>query len=418
MNRIIISYIWVLVFYYCGSAPAIGQGSKFEKYAKKGNPYSQYYFAEAYKKGDHVKISSKKARYWYKKSARQGLLQAKVGLGILYYQQHQYKKALYWLRQAAYQDDFNGQYYLGLMHYRGLGTRRHKAQAQYWFDKSRKNGQSEWRVWLAKGDTSKTFRWHTNQAKGGNVKSQFYLATMHEQGQGTPQDLNQAFNWYKKSMESYSSPVYDILPDWEGIPKNLWIIFRQQATSGNPEMQCKLAELYHKVEHYGKAFFWFEKSAQQGHATAQTTLGTMYFYGQGTNQSYKKAFQWYKKAAEQNHRIGQFDLAMAYYEGKGVAINKKKALYYFEKSAEQGFINAQLLLVHIYSADFKNYSKSFAWCSKAAAQGSAIAQYQLALYYRDGKGTIANSTKEKYWMTKAANNGLEKAKEALSEYKD
>ncbi|WP_366916758.1 SEL1-like repeat protein [uncultured Microscilla sp.] len=417
MNKAAILYMSIIFFSVFFNTPSIGQTSRFEKGAQTGDASDQYYLAKAYKRGDKVKQNLKKARYWYKQSSKQGFHKSMVGLGLWYYEQHKYKKALHWFRQAAHSDDFIGQYYLGLMYYRGLGVTQHKKQAQYWFDKSLKNGQLKWKVWLAKGDTLKALQWHKQKAKEGKTQCQFYLATLYEQGQGVTQDLNKAFDLYIKSLKSVNSPAYALLDSWEDIPKNVWTVFRQKAANGNPEMQYKLAELYRCAYAYERALPWFEKSALQGHAVAQTTLGTMYSLGEGTNKSYEKAFQWYKKAEARN-RFAQFNLGMMYYEGNGLPIDKKQALYYFKKSAKQGVINAQMLLVYTYAVDFKNYDQAFIWCSKAAKQGNSMAQYQLALYYREGKGTEVSPKLEKYWMKKSADNGYIKAIIEIAKYKD
>lgn len=43
---------------------------------------------------------------------------------------------------------------------------------------------------------------------------------------------------------------------------------------------------------------WFRKSAEQGDATAQRVLGTMYADGRGVAQDETAAIEWYRKSAE------------------------------------------------------------------------------------------------------------------------
>ena len=50
-----------------------------------------------------------------------------------------------------------------------------------------------------------------------------------------------------------------------------------------------------------KAFYWYEKSAQQGNHRAQCNLGIFYEFGIGTIQSYEKAIKWYSKSAEKGN---------------------------------------------------------------------------------------------------------------------
>jgi uncharacterized protein len=45
---------------------------------------------------------------------------------------------------------------------------------------------------------------------------------------------------------------------------------------------------------------WYRKAAEQGDATAQGTLGTLYFMGQGVAQNYLEAYYWLDLAAAVN----------------------------------------------------------------------------------------------------------------------
>ena len=54
-----------------------------------------------------------------------------------------------------------------------------------------------------------------------------------------------------------------------------------------------------------KAFEWYEKAAEQGHAYAQYNLGVMYERGLCVDQSDSIAMRWYGKAAAQSHKGAQ-----------------------------------------------------------------------------------------------------------------
>ncbi|MBP3431190.1 MAG: sel1 repeat family protein, partial [Barnesiella sp.] len=45
------------------------------------------------------------------------------------------------------------------------------------------------------------------------------------------------------------------------------------------------------------------KAADQGDATAQTSLGVAYCRGEGVSQDYTQAFYWWRKAAEKGHSL-------------------------------------------------------------------------------------------------------------------
>jgi uncharacterized protein len=63
---------------------------------------------------------------------------------------------------------------------------------------------------------------------------------------------------------------------------------------------------------------WYRKAADQHHAVAQFSLGTMYANGEGVPHSDSEAAQWYRLAADQGLGGAQFNLGSMYAEGKGV----------------------------------------------------------------------------------------------------
>ena len=52
-------------------------------------------------------------------------------------------------------------------------------------------------------------------AKGGDPEGQYYLAEMYEKGLGTPQNMNEALNWYKKSADLGNSKAIEKVANWE-----------------------------------------------------------------------------------------------------------------------------------------------------------------------------------------------------------
>lgn len=59
-------------------------------------------------------------------------------------------------------------------------------------------------------------------------------------------------------------------------------------------------------------------AADNGNATAQALVGTMYYYGYGLIQDYKKALFWYKLAAESGEVSAQATLGRMHYLGHAV----------------------------------------------------------------------------------------------------
>ncbi len=71
-------------------------------------------------------------------------------------------------------------------------------------------------------------------------------------------------------------------------------------------------------EDYTAAISFFKKSAEQGNAYAQYSIGQMYRQGLGVTQDSKQAVSWFQKAAEQGFTQAQYNLGMMYGNGRGV----------------------------------------------------------------------------------------------------
>lgn len=84
--------------------------------------------------------------------------------------------------------------------------------------------------------------------------------------------------------------------------------------------------------------------AKSGDATAQYTLGSMYFRGQGVAKDDQKAFEWLSKAASKNHIKAQTALAYLYQQGLGTKQVLNQAISLYSKAAQAGDANAIQML--------------------------------------------------------------------------
>ncbi len=153
-----------------------------------------------------------------------------------------------------------------------------------------------------------------------------------------------------------------------------------------------------------KAFLWYEKAANQGHEYAQNNLGNMYYDGVGVKQDIKQAFFWYHKSASQGYAYAQYNLGDMYDRGIGVIEDDKLSIQWYSRSAEQGFANAQYNLGVMYDKKEK-HKQAFYWYSKAAAQGFANAQYNLGIMYAYGVTVPLDVNKAYMWLNLAKYNG-------------
>lgn len=116
--------------------------------------------------------------------------------------------------------------------------------------------------------------------------------------------------------------------------------------------------------------------------------------------------------AQNGEARAQFELGLYYDENNDYT----QALAWYGKAAEQGLAEAQYNLAVMYAGGLglpQNSLKAFEWLTKAAKQNAAPAQYALGCLYANGEGVAQDFGLSIEWYTKAAEQGLVEAQHAL-----
>ncbi|MEI7607982.1 MAG: hypothetical protein WCJ64_11415, partial [Rhodospirillaceae bacterium] len=153
-----------------------------------------------------------------------------------------------------------------------------------------------------------------------------------------------------------------------------------------------------------KAFKFYKKAAELGHADAQFNVGRMYFLGIGIKQSDTKAVKYFSMAADQGHHDARHDLAVMYQAGRGIRQDHANALKMYLKGAERGDADAQANLAIIYLQDQgvpRNEEEAQKWAGMAAAQGHKEAQRLLLLLTFGGVDVLNSSARAGLWKIAA-----------------
>ena len=100
---------------------------------------------------------------------------------------------------------------------------------------------------------------------------------------------------------------------------------KTKAERGDASAQFDLGNFYFKATNFVLAVQWFQKSAQQGLAAAQSQLGIFYQNGYGVPRDNEQAAKWFSKAAHQGDKVGQTMLGICYDLGQGVPLNEVEA---------------------------------------------------------------------------------------------
>jgi hypothetical protein len=93
-----------------------------------------------------------------------------------------------------------------------------------------------------------------------------------------------------------------------------------------------------------KAFYYFNRAANDDDPFAQNEVAYLYAAGKGTPRDYGKALFWYTKAANHGLASAQYNLGLLYVHGLGTPPNKALAIEWFQKSAAHGFEPARQAL--------------------------------------------------------------------------
>lgn len=122
-----------------------------------------------------------------------------------------------------------------------------------------------------------------------------------------------------------------------------------------------------------------------------------------------------RKQAGQGDAWAQLNLGAAYDNGLGVEQNVERARHWYQKAAEQGVAEAQFNLAHLLVTEEEQSTLAAEWMLKAAKQGMADAQYLMGVTYAEGIGVEENEDKAIVWLKKAVAQGHEDAATFLRE---
>jgi hypothetical protein len=85
---------------------------------------------------------------------------------------------------------------------------------------------------------------------------------------------------------------------------------------------------------------WYRRAAEQGHARAQNSLGSLYQFGEGVPQDWAEAGKWYRLSAAQKYPLGLMNVGQLYDEGLGVPVDDVEARRLYLEAAGLGSFEA------------------------------------------------------------------------------
>jgi uncharacterized protein len=162
---------------------------------------------------------------------------------------------------------------------------------------------------------------------------------------------------------------------------------------------------------------WLEKAASQGKVHAITTLGQIYFGGQGPVAANPKlCTDYFQKAVDLNDTESMITLAQYYKIGFGVAQSDSKYMELNEQAANAGNAKGNYNLGVAYEFGYYghvNDELAFKHYFIAANEGIPQAQHNLGARYFNGKGVTQNKHQGITWYLHAAAAGSELSQHCL-----
>ncbi len=354
----------------------------FDSAADQRNANAQYNLGLMYRKGTGVKKDLTRAAHHFKLAADQGHSEALCSLGIMHetgegVEKNTYMSLRYFLFSAI-RGNLWAQYSLGVIYRLGDDVERNDAAAFLWFTLAAAQGFSmaEYSLGMmylfgegVEKNAKEAVHWLTQAADQGHIEAQRALFSLYRRGEGVEQNLVEALRWIAAAIEH-----------------------------GTPDEQSSLAGAYYVEQNFVEAARWFRRAAEQGHVRSQYNLGTMYLHGQGVEKDSAEATQWFVRADKQGHEDAQHALTV---------IQR-------EVNAEKGDADAQFEL-GVVSYVEREFPKALKFLSDAAQQGHAQAQFNLAVMFQRGEGTVPDLNEALRWFQMAEENEYPSAYGAVAE---
>ena len=210
---------------------------------------------------------------------------------------------------------------------RGLGVKRDREQAMFWYEQSANGGDPtgmfKYAILLmersrSKDDRTKADELMKKSADLGNASAQFNYAQVLVADSPGEKGLRAALPYYEKSAEQ-----------------------------GIADAQYALSQIYLSLkdlpeEKTRRAREWLLRSARAGFDTAQLDLGMWLVNGTAGERDYDAGFNWMKRAAESGNAVAQSKLAQLYIHAIGTKSDPVAAAKWFVLARRAGLNDPSL----------------------------------------------------------------------------
>ena len=319
--------------------------------AEAGDATAQYGLGYAHWIGENVEQDNTEAVRWFQLAAEQGHADAQFYLGVLHAEgsgvPRSRKSASEWFRRAAKQGHASGQFRFARNLERGRGVEANEAEAIDWFLKAADQGHVDAQFtlgsrYLSAGGNklaAEAARLYRLAAAQGHLEAQYNLAYMLSQGHGVERDPVKAAHWYRLAADQGHA----------GAQVSLGFVVAAQALgsrrTSTPDTGTPPDEIARDIRltkdprpeeaRFTRGLMYrYRLAAEQGHATAQFLLGTIYEQGQEMQQDRTEAARWMRLAANQGYLEAQIALGEMLASERGGIGDEVEAYMWLDLAAQ------------------------------------------------------------------------------------
>jgi hypothetical protein len=229
--------------------------------------------------------------------------------------------------------------------------------------------------------------WLTRLAKSGDNGAQLELGLAYEKGlYGLQVDEKTSFYWLNAAARGGNAYAADVVANRYAIDK---------------------------PEQVHKAVYWWDKAAHGGNADAEVHLAE-YMVKQGADD---KALPWLRKAADMGSRRAHQELVTLYHTdslSEADLLRGDNKIDVIAHQVDSASVKTLFAVWHVLEAS-STYLQSTGPLISRAKQGDPIAEYQLAVRYRDGAWDVnSDPQKSMSWLQRSAAAGNPVAKKDLA----
>ena len=246
--------------------------------AKNGLAKAQYNLGVMYEKGQGVEKNLKKAKKWFQFAAEQGLAKAQYNLGLMYGKgkgvEKDYGKAIKWMTLAADQGNGKAQTNLGWMYETGKGVPRDTQKALFWYQLASDQGlaKAQKKLNLLLNKNKENLRGHSNDSKEFISLKEKHPEEIKDLQ--TTSSLHQEINEIQteKSNEIATTSETDLKTEQE--QPNL-ISTKKAEAQIHFGLGVRFENGEGVPQDYNEAIRWYRLAADQGHGKAKEKLNIL-----------------------------------------------------------------------------------------------------------------------------------------------